>query len=138
MLYQAYNDAKQSVPESDVLESVLLASIRSCSKVYLLLDALDECPEDHETRQIVLARIERLSKDAPNLKILVTSRELNRIRVSMEALFAEPLHVATSAVDADIQIYVATEVSRDRSLRQLSPEMRSLIETTIASQADGM
>jgi hypothetical protein len=138
MLYQAYKDAKQSVPESDVLESVLLASIRSCSKVYLLLDALDECPEDYETRQIVLARIERLSKDAPNLRILVTSRELDRIRISMEALFAEPLRVATSAVDADIQIYVATEVSRDRSLRKLSPEMRILIETTIASQADGM
>jgi hypothetical protein len=138
ILRQAYQDAKQNVPGPDELESILLASIRSCSKVYLLVDALDECPEDQETRQSVLARIERLTQDAPNLRILVTSRELDRIRKSMEALTAEPLRVITNAVDEDIQNYLAKEVSRDRSLCELSPEMRNLIESTIASQADGM
>jgi hypothetical protein len=128
----------RNAPGPDELESILLASIRSCSKVYLLVDALDECPEDQETRQSVLARIERLTQDAPNLRILATSRELHRIRKSMEALTAEPLRVITSAVDDDIQIYLAKEVSRDRSLCELSPEMRTLIESTIASQADGM
>jgi hypothetical protein len=138
MLRQAYGDAKRSVLRPDELEKILLASIRSCSKVYLLIDALDECPEDHETRQSVLARIERLTQDAPNLRILATSRELDRIRKSMEALIAEPLRVTTRAVDDDIQIYLAKEVSRDRSLRELSSEMRTLIQSTIASQADGM
>jgi hypothetical protein len=128
----------RNAPGPDELESILLASIRSCSKVYLLVDALDECPEDQETRQSVLARIERLTQDAPNLRILATSRELDRIRKSMKALTAEPLRVITSAVDDDIQIYLAKEVSRDRSLCELSPEMRTLIESTIASQADGM
>jgi hypothetical protein len=138
MLRQAYVDAKRSVPGPDELEKILLASIRSCSKVYLLVDALDECPEDHETRQSVLARIERLTQDAPNLRVLATSRELDRIRKSMEALIAEPLRVTTRAVDDDIQLYLAKEISRDRSLCELSPDMRTLIESTIASQADGM
>jgi hypothetical protein len=138
MLRHAYGDAKRSVPGPDELEKILLASIRSCSKVHILIDALDECPEDHETRQTVLARIERLTQDAPNLRILATSRELDRIRKSMEALAAEALCVTTRAVDDDIQIYLAKEMSRDRSLRELSPDMRALIESTIASQADGM
>jgi hypothetical protein len=138
MLRQAYGDAKRSVPGPDELERILLASIRSCSKVYLLIDALDECPEEQETRQSVLARIERLTQDAPNLGILATSRELDRIRKSMEALTAEPLQVTTRAVDDDIQIYLAKEVLRDRSLCELSSEMRILIESTIASKADGM
>jgi hypothetical protein len=138
ILRQAYGDAKRSVPGPDELEKILLASIRSCSKVYLLIDALDECPEDLETRQSVLARIERLTQDAPNLRILATSREMDRIRESMEALIAEPLRVTTHAVDGDIQTYLAKEVSRDRSLCKLSSEMRTLIESTIASQADGM
>ena len=56
----------------------------------------------------------------------------------MEALITEPLRVATRAVDDDIKIYLAGEMSRDRSLRALSYEMRNLIESTIASQADGM
>jgi hypothetical protein len=138
MLRQAYGDAKRSVPGPDELEKILLASIRSCSKVYLLVDALDECPEDHDTRQSVLARIERLTQDAPNLRVLATSRELDRIRKSMEALIAEPLRVTTRAVDDDIQLYLAKEISRDRSLCELSPDMRALIESTIGSQADGM
>jgi hypothetical protein len=138
MLLQAYGDAKRSIPGLDELEKILLASIRSYSTVYLLIDALDECPGDHETRQSVLARIERLTQDAPNLRILVTSRELDKIRSSMEALMAEPLRVTVRAVDDDIQLYLAKEISRDRSLCELSPDMRTLIESTIASQADGM
>lgn len=138
MLRQAYEDARRSVPGSDELEKILLASTRSCSKVYLLVDALDECPEDHDTRGSVLARIKRLTQDAPNLRVLATSRELDRIRRSMEALVAEPLRVTTRAVDADIQIYLTKEVLRDRSLCELSPDIRTLIERSIASRADGM
>lgn len=126
------------MPGPDELEKILLACIRSCSKVYLLVDALDECPEHGETRQNVLARFERLTYDAPNLRVFATSCELNRIRMSIEALPAEPLRVVTRAVDADIQIYLAKEMSRDRSLGQLSLQMRTLIESSIASQADGM
>jgi hypothetical protein len=138
MLRWAYENARQGVPGPDELEKILMASIRSCSKVYVLVDALDECPEDNETRQSVLARIERLTQDASNLKIFATSRELDSIRKSMEVLAAEPLRVITRAVDADIQAYLSTELSRDRNLCELSPEMRTLIESTIASKADGM
>lgn len=99
------------------VSSVMVATMsRPCSKIYLLIDALDECPELNQARQTVLERIERLTRDAPNLRVFATSRELDRIRMSMEALPAEPLRVMTRAVDADIQIYVAKEVSRDRRL----------------------
>jgi hypothetical protein len=138
MLRQAYGDAKRSVPGPDELEKILLASIRSCSRVYLLVDALDECPEDHEIRQGVLERVERLTQDALNLKMFATSRELNRICKKMETLAFEPLPVATCAVDADIRVYLSTQVSGDQNLCTLSPEMRTLIESSIASQADGM
>lgn len=79
MLRQAYSESRRSVPGPDELEKILLASTRSCSKVYLLIDALGECPQDYETRQNVLAQIERLIQDAPNLRVLLTSRELDRI-----------------------------------------------------------
>jgi hypothetical protein len=104
MLRQAYANAKQNLPGSDELESILLASIRPCSKVYLLIDALDECPEDYETRQTVLERIKRLTKDAPNLSVLATSRELPKIRDSMAVLGCEPTGIDTSSIDADIHI----------------------------------
>lgn len=138
MLRQAYGNAKGSAPGPDELVKILLASMRSCSKVYLLVDALDECPEDHETRQSVLARMERLTQEAPNLKILTTSRELPAIRDSMAALGSKPMCVATSAVNADIRIYVANQLSGDRSFGKFKKETLDLIESTIASKADGM
>jgi hypothetical protein len=138
MLRQAYENNKQILPGPDLLESILLASIRPCSKVYLLVDALDECPEDNETRRSVLQRLEGLTRDTPNLKVLATSRELDRIRRSMARLVAEPLCVITRAVDADIQLYLSTEMSRDEYLCEPRPEMRTLIEKTIVSRADGM
>ena len=138
MLRQAYGDAKRSVPGPYELEKILLASTRACSKVYLLLDALDECPEDNETRQIVIARIERLSQDAPNLKIFTTSRELPAIRESMAALGSKAMCVATSAVNADIRIYVANQLSGDRSFRKFKKETLDLIESDLARNADGM
>lgn len=138
MLRQAWGDAKGSEPRPDELVKILLASIRSYSKVYLLIDALDECPEDGETRQSVLERIERLTQDAPNLKVLTTSRELPAIRESMTALGSIPMCLATSAVNADIRIYVANQLSGDRSFGKFKKQTLDLIESTIASKADGM
>lgn len=56
----------------------------------------------------------------------------------MDALGFESLRVATPAVDADIQIYVSTQLSRDRHFRKFGPATLGLIETTIAGKADGM
>jgi hypothetical protein len=138
MLLQAYKNTKSSVPGPDELEKILLASVRPCARVYLIMDALDECPEDREARQRVLERIERLTQGAPNLKILATSRELPAIRESMAALGSEPMRIATSDVDADIQRYVANQLSGNRSFRKFRKETLDLIESTIASKADGM
>jgi hypothetical protein len=138
MLLQAYKNTKSSVPGADELEKILLASVRPCARVYLIIDALDECPEDHEARQHVLERIERLTQGASNLKILATSRELPAIRESMVALASQPMRIATSDVDADIQRYVANQLLGDRSFRKFRKETLDLIESTIASKADGM
>ena len=138
MLLQAFKNNKSSVPGPDELERILLASVRPCARVYLIMDALDECPEDHEARQRVLELMERLTQGASNLKILATSRELPAIRESMVALRSEPMRIATSDVDADIQRYVANQLSGDRSFGKFRKETLLLIESTITSKADGM
>ncbi|GAB7364764.1 hypothetical protein MBLNU230_g5562t1 [Neophaeotheca triangularis] len=138
MLRQAYRNSSQSVPGPDELEKILLETIRSCSRVYLLVDALDECPEEHEARQRVLDRIERLTHDAPNLKVFATSRELPTIRESLEALGSEPLRIPTSSVDADIRKYLASQLSSDRSFLRFSPVTLNWIKSTISTKADGM
>lgn len=138
MLRQAYGNSRQNVPGPDELQKILLASVRSCSRVYLLMDALDECPEDDGTRQNVLERIERLTQQAPNISVFATSREVDKIRKAMERLGPEPLRMIAPVVDADIRVWLSIQISRDANLRELNPELQTLIESTISSQADGM
>jgi hypothetical protein len=138
MLRQAYEKQDRSVPGPDELKVILLASIKLLNKVFLFLDALDECPEEHDVRQGVLDRIETLTSHAPNLNIFATSRELPQIRESMDAFGFESLRIATSAVDADIRVYVATQLSRDRHFRKFGSATLGMIETTISNKADGM
>lgn len=80
MLRQAYERPNRCVPGPDELEKILLASIKSYSTLFLSLDALDECAEEHDVREGVLDRIESLTSHAPNLNIFATSRELPRIQ----------------------------------------------------------
>jgi hypothetical protein len=138
MLRQAFGHSKRSVPRSDQLEKILLASIRSCGMVYLFVDALDECPEDQDARQNVLDRIEKLTQGVSNLKVFATSRELPTIRDSMRALGCEPLRIATSAVDADILTYVANQLLSDRSFSRFGSATVDAIKATIANKSDGM
>ncbi|KAI9686777.1 MAG: hypothetical protein M1822_002837 [Bathelium mastoideum] len=138
MLQQAYEKPNRSVPGEDDLEKILLSSVRSYNEVFLVLDALDESPEDGDIRQAMLERVESLTQSASNLKILATSRELRDVRESMETVKAEPISVATSAVDEDIRKYVATQLSRDRRFSRLNSKTTTLIEETISSRADGM
>lgn len=76
MLRQAYQKQDRSIPRPDELEKILLASIKSCKTVFLLLDALDECPEENDDCEGVLKRITILTSNVPNLNFFVTSREL--------------------------------------------------------------
>ena len=138
MLLQAYEKPNRSLPGLDDLEKILLASVDTYDNVFFLLDALDECPEDGEVRQTLLERLERLSQRTPNLRILATSREVLDVRASMEVLKAESMHIATRSVDADIQQYVSSQVSRDFQLCRLDPATKIVIKESISEKADGM
>ena len=138
MLVQAYGKPDRSLPGLDELEKVLLSSIESFDEVFLLLDALDECPEAGEVRQNVLEGLERLSQGSRNLRVLATSREVSDVRDSIKTLGADVISIATHIVDADIHKWVKTQLSRDRKLGRLDPATKALIEETTSQKADGM
>ena len=138
MLQQAFDRPQRSLLGPDDLGKILLSSFRSYDEVFLLLDALDECPEGGEVRQTVLKRLEWLSRSAPNVRILATSRELGDVRESMEMVGANPISIASRSVDADIRKYVSSELSRDRRLCRLDAATKTLIEETVLQKADGM
>ena len=85
-------------------------------------------PEGGDVRQNVLERLEWLLQKGLNIKLLATSREVRDVRESMETLGVEPISIAIGSVDADIQKWVSTQMSRDRKLGRLDPATKALIE----------
>jgi len=86
----------------------------------------------------MLEGLERLTQIASNVRLFLTSREVQEIRESMEVLEAKPVLIAVRSVDADIGKFIAGQLSRDRKLSKLDAELQSLIETEISKRADGM
>jgi hypothetical protein len=138
MLAQACEKPNANRSTVDELEIIALACIQPYDELFLLLDALDECPEGSKVRQNVLEGLERLAQGAGNVRMFVTSREVTDVGDSMQMLGANFASVAARSVDADIRRYISTQLSRDRKLRKLDVTTKELIEETISQRADGM
>lgn len=138
MLQQAYNRPSLGLLGLDELENILLSCFQSYEKVFLLVDALDECPEANDVRQKILECLARLSQKAHHVRIFATSRELSDIHETMVKLGAEPLPIVTLYVNNDICKYVGAQLSCDERLSRLDPATKVLIQTAISTKADGM
>jgi hypothetical protein len=127
------------------LQSWLLDVLAVYDTVFVVLDALDECPEDSSflsERSKLFDGLEYLSKEAANLKInlkiLMTSRDVPDIRHWVVHLPAEQLPIHAPAVDSDISRYVAEQLSKGSYFTDLKPKSRHGIQSTITAKADGM
>ena len=138
MLQREYQKPNRSLPGVEALQEILLSSIGQYDEAFFVFDALDECPEIDEARRNVLGGLGRLARKASNLKILATSREVRDIHDCMGSLGAEVIPISTRPVDADIERYVGSEMSRDRKLYRLDENLKMLIMKTFAEKADGM
>lgn len=120
------------------LEPILLAILALYDTVFVVLDALDECPGEIDARSKLFRGLDHLAKEATNLKFLMTSRDVADIRDRIITLPAERLPIQTRAVDKDIYNYVAQQLSQGRYFRRLKRESLDLIHDTITAKADGM
>ena len=103
--------------------------------------ALDECPADSgvfSERSKLFAGLGYLSKEAANLKILMTSRDIPDIRHCMLRLPAKQLPIHAPAVDSDISRYVAEQLSKGPYFTKLKAKSLVDIQDTITAKADGM
>jgi len=110
---------------------------------YIILDAIDECPETSgfpTAREEVLQFLEILvGLNLSNLRICVTSRPEIDIRTFLEPLTS--LHMSLhdeSGQKRDILRYISNVVHSDWKMRRWRPEDRKLVIDTLSEKADGM
>jgi hypothetical protein len=111
--------------------------------IYLIIDALDECPNTTKLpppREKVLEFIEKLVKlNHPNLRLCITSRPEVDIRASLEPLAFKCIALHDqSGQKKDIEDYVRSVVYSDRNMRRWRDEDKTLVVETLTKKADGM
>jgi hypothetical protein len=111
--------------------------------IYLIIDALDECPNDSgllTAREEVLDLIDNLvGLHLPNLHICVTSRPEIDIQTTLEPLTSLRVSLHNqSGQKKDIVDYVSSVVQSDKKMRRWRKEDKKLVIDTISERADGM
>ena len=123
------------------LEDMLRASGED--PVYLLLDAVDECPNTTgvpSSRDKVLTLIDKLvNLNIPNLHLCVTSRPEIDIRTFFEPLTSNQISLHDqSGQKKDIVDYVKSVVYSDMNMRRWREEDKKVVIDVLSERADGM
>ena len=132
-------------PTDDALVNCLkeILKVPGQAPVYIVLDALDECrvtssmPSPRET---VLVFVEELiDSKIPNLRICVTSRPEIDIKDILSPLTfrAISLHDEIGQME-DINNYIKSVVSTNRSMRKWTKDDRELVIEVLTNKANGM
>jgi len=132
-------------PGDDALAECLkdLLKLSGQAPVYLIVDALDECPNTSampSPRIDVLNLIEGLIKSKiPDLHVCVTSRPEMDIRDVLDTLASHTLSLHDeSGQKDDIGEYVKSVINTDPKSKRWEAEDKQLVIDVLISKADGM
>jgi hypothetical protein len=145
-LYSVHDNGAQQ-PNDDALKLCLveMLAVRDHHPIYLIMDALDECPDTSEVpspRNRILQLLEELAHlQIPNLRICVTSRPEFDIRDFLEPLTSRrvSLHDQTGQKH-DIADYVRSVVysKSEPIMRRWREEDKEFVIESLSERADGM
>ena len=132
-------------PPEDILLECLVEMLRMPGQpaMYIIIDALDECPNISgmpTARERVLEFLERLvTSGLPNLHICATSRPEIDIRNILEPLapFRMSLHDEHGQKE-DISSYINKVVHADQRMRKWRIADKQLVIDSLSDKADGM
>jgi hypothetical protein len=135
-LYQQHQE-KGTAPSLEEVVSVLRSSLKEFSKVFVIVDAMDEYPNESPMfqREILLKHLAEMGR---NVNLLITSRP----NISPEPSFfpnAETLDI--QAAPEDIEAYINTQIMLSPRLSkhiQKKPVLQEEIHTRIIDTVDGM
>ncbi|KAI0292984.1 hypothetical protein B0F90DRAFT_1644277 [Multifurca ochricompacta] len=139
------HDSGARQPSDDILFQCLkgMVSLPNENPVYIVVDALDECPNTSgmpTPREQVLDLLnELIGLSLSNLHICVTSRPETDIRSALEPLTSLRVSLHDQiGQKKDIINYVSSVVRSDTKMRRWREEDKKLVVETLAERADGM
>ncbi|KAJ9660146.1 hypothetical protein H2201_007053 [Coniosporium apollinis] len=141
-LQTLYDHFQNASPPADRVQETLRSVIEEAGDVFILVDALDECFQNHEGRdgEDVLGWLEELSGPShTNVRVLITSRKEREIEEVLSSMLQAPaICIESAQIEDDIRRYVTSQLDRDRRFRRLNESSKEEIKITLAGKADGM
>jgi hypothetical protein len=147
VLFKLYLDNGRGMqePDIDALKKCLadMLSLPGQGQMYIILDALDECPSFPGTpsaREDVLQFIKEIvNLKLPNVNLCVASRPEMDIRLVLEPLTTLKISLHDEiGQKKDITEYINSIVRSDLSMRRWNEEDKQLVVDTLSGKADGM
>jgi ankyrin repeat domain-containing protein 50 len=135
LMHDSHSKATASNPDS------FISLAESFEEVFIVLDALDECP-GHERHRII-GFISKIVAELQCAKVFITSRREADILEAFEGK-TSTIQIEARSVAADIALHVRDEVTKLRKgyngkrLYLTSDKLQGRIIDTLVSKADGM
>ena len=142
--YSTHRQGAQSPSDDELVRCLVdLLKLPGSKPIYLIVDALDECPSTSSLsspREELLSLMEDLVEaKLPNLRICVTSRPEVDIKTILEplAFCSVSLHDA-SGQQKDIRDYIKSIVNTNTKMGTWNSRHKQLVIDVLTRKADGM
>ncbi|KAI9839251.1 MAG: hypothetical protein M1819_003245 [Sarea resinae] len=133
-LYQQHS-RKGTRPNADDILAILYSVLDDYSKVFIVVDALDECGNTDGSRNRLLSEMLRLqARTKAQAKLLATSRFIPDIVQAFEGC----LSIEIRAQEEDVRQYLDSQMSLLPSFVSRMPDLRDMIKAEIVKAVDGM
>lgn len=119
-------------PSDDTLAKCLDLLIPTFRRVYIIIDALDECTEQEN-----LLKFLKKTSSPRNVSILFTSRQERNLEIELAELNPDSLDIQESQID-DISKYLTDVVPTDKILSRWAAGVCLEIRVSLMEKADGM
>ena len=124
-----------STPSISNMTDVMLKMVGHYDCFYIVVDALDECPDDY--RLEVLDILKTIRTKASNARVIYTSREETDIKEA----FSDFKSLCIAANMSDLKLYVVSQIETRTSSGRLKikhSEVKEKIINKLTHEADGM
>ena len=143
-LYSTHQNGGQSPADDKLFEYLIeLLKCPGARPVYLVIDALDECPSTSSLsspREKLLSFLEDLVEaQLPDLRICVTSRPEVDIKALLEPLAFRSVYLHDEGGQKrDIITFIESFVATNKNMQNWNPEHKQLVIDVLTEKADGM
>lgn len=136
LIYKEH-EKRKTYPSLERLSTMLRIVAETFSKVYIVIDALDECSDSNGNRSKFIKEMLKHGENMKTMRFLFTSRPM----ASFESEFTKDEWIEIRASNKDISKYVQDRIRTEpRLIRNVKtdPNLRDAIIDTIVEKANGM